>query len=104
MRHINPTKAALSLGTVIGLYHLIWVTLVATGVAKVIMDFILRLHFIQLQYEMMPFDVGTAAALVALTFAIGAALGLIFAGVWNWLTKGSTDKLQSVPIAEQDAA
>jgi hypothetical protein len=53
---------------------------------------------------MMPFDVGTAAALVALTFAIGAALGLIFAGVWNWLTKGSTDKLQSVPIAEQDAA
>lgn len=85
MRNISPVKAALSVGSVLGLYHLAWVILVAMGLAKPFMDFVLRLHFIQFNYEMAPFDVGTAAGLVALTFSIGAAFGLIFALVWNWL-------------------
>jgi hypothetical protein len=28
MRHINPGKAAIAVGSVVGLWHLIWVTLV----------------------------------------------------------------------------
>ena len=85
MRHINPGKAALAVGTVVGSYHLLWTVLVATGVARSVMDFILRLHFIQLQYEMLPFSLALAAGLVALTFTIGALFGLLFACVWNWL-------------------
>lgn len=88
MRHINPAKAGLSVGCVIGLWHLMWVTLVAIGWAKPVMDFVLRLHFIQLQYELVPFAVGTAGMLVALTFCVGAFFGIVFAVAWNWLAAG----------------
>jgi hypothetical protein len=86
MKRINPIKAALSLAMVLGIYHLTWVALVAAGLAKPFLDFVLRLHFIQMNYKLAPFDASTAAMLVALTFTIGAAFGLIFAFVWNGLT------------------
>ena len=86
MRHISPTKTAVAVGTVIGLWHVIWVTLVGVGWAKPVMDFILRLHFIKLQYSLTPFAATTAGELVLLTFAVGAAFGFVFAVVWNWLT------------------
>lgn len=85
MRHINPARTAMALGTVVGLFHLVWAALVALGWAKPLMDFILGLHFIRLDYELAPFALGTALALVALTFAVGAAMGLAFALVWNRL-------------------
>jgi hypothetical protein len=85
MRHVNPAKCAIAVGVVLGVYHLIWVSLVASGQAKAVMDFILRLHFVRLDYRLAPFDIATAAGLVGITFAIGAAFGLVFALVWNWL-------------------
>jgi hypothetical protein len=85
MRHIQPFKAGIAVGAVIGLFHLMWVSFVAAGWARPILDFVLRLHFIELQYTLAPFALGTAAALVALTFAIGFAFGLVFAVIWNWL-------------------
>jgi hypothetical protein len=89
MRHLNPSRAAVSVGAVVGAWHLMWVILVAIGVAKAVMDFVLRLHFIQLDYTLAPFAMSTAAMLVALTFAIGALFGLLFALVWNWLSERS---------------
>ena len=86
MRHLNPSKAAISVGAVVGAWHLMWVTLVAIGVAKAVMDFVLNLHFIQLNYTLAPFAISTAAMLVGLTFATGALFGLLFALVWNWLS------------------
>jgi hypothetical protein len=86
MRKLNPAKTAISVGTVLGVWHLMWVTLVAIGAAKVVMDFVLELHFIQLDYTLAPFAISTAAMLVGLTFAIGALFGLLFALVWNWLS------------------
>lgn len=86
MRHINPTKAAIAVGSVVGLWHLMWVTLVGIGWAKPVMDFILQLHFIQLKYELAAYSTTTAMTLVLLTFTIGALFGLIFALIWNWLT------------------
>jgi hypothetical protein len=85
MRHISPPQTALAVGTVVGLWHLIWVALVAAGWAKPVMDFILRLHFLNLQYSLAPYSATTGATLVMLTFTIGALLGLVFALIWNWL-------------------
>ncbi|HET9459153.1 MAG TPA: hypothetical protein VFO51_04150 [Sphingomicrobium sp.] len=85
MRYVNPAKAAISVGSVLGLWHLTWVTIVALGWAQPVMDFILRLHFIELDYTLAPFALGTAALLVAITFSIGAVFGLVFALIWNWL-------------------
>jgi hypothetical protein len=89
MRNISPAKSALSVGSIIGLYHFAWVCLVATGYAKLFMDFVLRLHFIRFDYEMVPFSLANAAGLVALTFAIGAIFGLIFTLIWNSLAARS---------------
>lgn len=89
MRHLNPSKAAISVGAVLGAWHLMWVTLVAFGIAKAVMDFVLQLHFIQFDFTLAPFAISTAAMLVSLTFVIGALLGLAFALVWNWLSKRS---------------
>lgn len=86
MRHLSPAKAAISVGTVFGLWHLMWVMLVAVGIAKPILDYILRLHFLQFDYALASFAISTAVTLVALTFAIGALFGLVFALVWNWLS------------------
>jgi hypothetical protein len=86
MRQINPSKTAIAVGSVIGLWHLIWVTLVGIGWAKPVMDFILQLHFVDLKYDLAPYSTTTAMTLVLLTFTIGAVFGLIFAVVWNWLT------------------
>ena len=97
MRTISPAKAAMSVGAVIGLYHLVWVILVAVGLAKPFLDFVLRLHFIQFDYEMAPFDVATAAGLVALTFSIGSVFGLVFALVWNWLAGRAGSEIENKP-------
>jgi len=85
MRHINPFKSAVSVGAVVGLWHLCWVVLVALGWGQAVLDFILGLHFIQMQYHLAPFAVGTAAVLVAVTFTAGSLFGLAFALVWNRL-------------------
>ncbi|WP_309660927.1 hypothetical protein [Sphingomonas sp.] len=89
MRHLNPSKAAISVGAVFAVWHLMWVTLVAIGIAKAVMDFVLKLHFIQFNFTLAPFTISTAAMLVGLTFVIGALLGLVFALVWNWLSDRS---------------
>ena len=86
MRHINPSKTAVAAGSVVGLWHLIWATLVGIGWARPVIDFILELHFIELKYALAPYSTTTAMTLVLLTFTIGALFGLIFAVVWNWLT------------------
>ncbi|GAA4752742.1 hypothetical protein GCM10023264_19650 [Sphingomonas daechungensis] len=86
MRHINPTKAGLSVGAVLALWHSMWVAMVAAGWAKAFMNFVLRLHFIQLDYDLAPFAFETAATLVAITFAAGFLFGSVFALIWNWLT------------------
>ena len=92
MRQINATKSGLSVGAVVGLWHLGWLLLVAAGWAKPALDFVLQLHFLKVDYELAPFALGTAAALVAITFAVGFAFGLVFALVWNWLTGRATSE------------
>ena len=86
MRHINPLKTGIAVGAVIGFYHFVWACLVALGWAQPFLEFVLRLHMIDFGFTMAPFALGTAAALVALTSAIGFAFGFAFALVWNFLT------------------
>lgn len=91
MQKLSLTKAGIAVGTFIGLWHLAWASLVAAGWAGPLLDFVLRLHFIHLQYELAPFAIGTAAALVALTSCVGALFGIVFAVIWNWLARTTPD-------------
>lgn len=87
VRYISPSKVGLSVGAILALWHVGWVALVATGWAKPVLDYILKLHFIDVQYGLAPFEFVTASALVALTFVIGCLIGAVFALIWNWLAR-----------------
>jgi len=86
MRRISPATTGLAVGSVVGLWHLAWVMFVGLGWAKPVLDFVLRLHFIQLDYSLLPYAVTPASALVVLTFTMGVMIGMLFALIWNWLT------------------
>ncbi|OHA16491.1 MAG: hypothetical protein A3C79_02640 [Candidatus Taylorbacteria bacterium RIFCSPHIGHO2_02_FULL_45_28] len=87
MQHLNVRRTALSLGLFVGFLHLVWSIIVALGWAKPISDFILGLHHIQLSYTIAPFSLGTAIALILVTFISGYVFGLIFAVGWNMCKK-----------------
>lgn len=97
MRHISPIKTGVAVGSVLGLWHLMWVTLVGVGWAKAVLDFVLQLHFIKLDYALAPYSAVTAGELVILTFAVGGIVGVIFALIWNWLT------VEGAPVWAKDS-
>lgn len=69
----------LAIGSLTAGIHLIWVILVAVGLAKPLMDFILSLHFISESYTINPFNITTALGLIIMTFAVGYAIGFVIA-------------------------
>jgi hypothetical protein len=85
MQTIHPNRAGLTLAAVLGGWHLGWALLVALGWAQPVIDFILRLHFIQPVYVVGEFSAAIAAALVAVTALIGYAGGFTAAALWNRL-------------------
>ena len=83
MQTINPNKAGLVLGTLLGAWHFLWVLLVAAGWAQPLIDFIFWLHFIKPVYVVGTFNVLTALLLIVITFSIGYGMGFIFGALWN---------------------
>lgn len=86
---IGVNRAGLALALLLGAWHLLWVLLVASGVAQALMDFVFWLHFIRPVYVIEAFDPARAAGLVLLTAAIGYALGAAFALLWNHIHRKS---------------
>jgi hypothetical protein len=82
---INKRLLGLALGTFLGLCHFLWAWLVLTGLAQSLMNWIFQLHFIQPPYTLLPFNIGTAVALIVVTFVTGYASGWCLGAVWNWL-------------------
>ncbi len=87
MQNISPLKAGLTLGGLTGTFHFFWAALVALGLAQRVIDFVFWMHFIKPIYVLSPFSIGTALTLVAVTFVIGYAMGLVLACLWNFLQK-----------------
>jgi hypothetical protein len=83
MSSINPNKAGLAVGALLGAWHLSWALLVALGLAQPLIDFIFWIHFIKPVYVIEPFELMRAALLVAVTAGIGYLIGLVFAVLWN---------------------
>ena len=103
--HLQPGRTGLAFGSVVGLYHLVWATLVAVGWAKPLLDFILWLHFLSVPIALTQFDWARAALLVAVTFTISGALGVLFAVIWHRLhgEAGSTQSPRVQPSARPGA-
>lgn len=86
MRHISIAKTAMSVGTAVAAWHAIWITLVGLGWAASVLNFILELHFLKIDFHLTPYSGFTAFNLIAITFCFGALFGAIFAIIWNWLS------------------
>ena len=82
---INPLKAGVTFGALLGGYHLCWSLLVALGWAQPFIDFVFWMHFIQPVFVIRPFSLPAAAALVVLTFIAGFVIAFLFAVLWNKL-------------------
>ena len=87
MKELDTGKTALIVGSFAGLMHLVWSAVVALGFGQVWLDFILNLHFLNNPFTVSTFDVTRAVLLVVVTFAVGYAVGWVFATIWNKLLK-----------------
>jgi hypothetical protein len=89
MKELNKNHVGLLLGGMMGLWHLVWSTLVLLGFAKILLDWILWLHFINITVNIAPFDLVRAALLVIVTFVVGYVFGWVAAWLWNMLIERS---------------
>ena len=85
MNIISKHKSGLAVGSFLGLWHLVWSLLVASGLAQPLVDWIFRIHFIQPFYIVGSFNLGGAILLVVVTSAIGYVFGWLLAAIWNKL-------------------
>jgi hypothetical protein len=82
---VNPNKAGLVLGSLMGGWHALWALLVAGGFAQSVLDFVFWMHFLKPPYVVGPFHPGVALILIVVTTAIGYVVGYVFGLLWNWL-------------------
>lgn len=82
---ISKNKLGLVTGSFLGIWHLLWSTLVALGLAQQFIDWIFRLHFIQPPYTVTAFKLSVAVALIVITTTLGYVIGWVLGGIWNWL-------------------
>jgi len=89
MKELSKNHVGLLLGGLMALFHLAWSTLVFLGFAKLLIDWILWLHFITIPVTIGPFDLLRAGLLVLVTFVVGYVVGWVSALLWNMLIKTS---------------
>jgi hypothetical protein len=85
MGTVNPNKAGLALGAMLGGMHLLWVLLVAAGWAQAIINFYFRIHFLTPPWTVEGFHAGLAVTLVLVTAALGYVFGYVLGVLWNRL-------------------
>lgn len=83
MAKINKNSLGLSLGIFAALLHAVWAILVAAGVAKSLLDWVLPLHFVGAMFSITSFSIVSAILLVVLAFVGGYVTGWVFAAIWN---------------------
>jgi hypothetical protein len=85
VKELDKNTVGLIVGAFAGLIHLLWVVLVAVGVAQAFLDWIYGLHFLSNPFRVAAFNLGTAVILVLVTFVLGYIFGWIFTAIWNTL-------------------
>ena len=83
MQQVSAHKVGLVLGGMFAIGHAVWSLMVLLGIAKLFLDFIFGLHFLNLQYSIDQFSVVTALSLMAVTGVIGYLVGYLLGWLWN---------------------
>ncbi|MBI4135474.1 hypothetical protein HY477_01955 [Candidatus Uhrbacteria bacterium] len=80
----NKNQAGLTLGTLFGLMHLLWVVVVGAGVGQEMANFWHAKHFLTDMHALGGFNLGLAIVGVILAWVSGYVVGWVFAALWNW--------------------
>ncbi len=83
MSNTNAHKVGLVIGGAFAVVHTVWVLMVLTGVAKPLLNFAMGLHFMNFQYDVLPFSWGSALTLIVVTGIIGYLVGCVLGFLWN---------------------
>lgn len=81
----NKNQTGLTLGTLSGLMHLLWVIAVALGMGQVLANWSHNAHFLTDMHSLGAFNFGTAVVGVISAWVSGYVIGWVFAMLWNWL-------------------
>lgn len=92
---INKNKLGLAFGTFLGIWHFVWGLLVLSGLSQSLMNIVFRLHMIEPPYTVVPFDFGTAVALILVTSMTGYLSGWVLGAIWNWVRADSSSTAPS---------
>jgi uncharacterized membrane protein YjjP (DUF1212 family) len=85
MGYVDPNRLGIVAAVLLTLWHGVWMTLVAAGVAQPVADFVLRMHSMKSEVVVEPFDAGMAGLLLVATAALGYVGGVTAAAIWNCL-------------------
>ncbi|OGL64810.1 hypothetical protein A3B21_03760 [Candidatus Uhrbacteria bacterium RIFCSPLOWO2_01_FULL_47_24] len=80
----NKNQAGLTLGTLFGLMHLLWVVVVGLGMGQSLANYWHAKHFLTDGHVLGQFQLGMAVVGVILAWISGYAVGWVFAALWNW--------------------
>ncbi len=80
---VHANRFGLTFGFFIAFWHLVWVILIALGIAQAYMDWIFGLHMIEPSLTIGDFDFTKAFMLVVMTFVIGYVFGLVLGVIWK---------------------
>ena len=85
MGTVNPNKAGLVLGALIGGWHVLWALVVAAGWAQLVLNFVFWMHFLKPPCTVGAFSAAIALILILVTTAFGYAMGYVLGVLWNWI-------------------
>jgi H+/Cl- antiporter ClcA len=83
MNQVSAHKIGLVFGGMLAIWHAIWALMVFVGLAKLFLDWILGLHFLNFQYNVNPFVFLKALMLVIVTGVFGYIMGYVCGWLWN---------------------
>ena len=83
MQVIDKNKTGLTFGFLVSFFHLVWSLMVAFGFAQAILNFIFKLHMLEIPVTVMPFSFISAIGLIIVTFIVGYVFGWFMAYFWN---------------------
>ncbi len=89
MKDLNKNQVGLIIGLFFAVLHIGWSLLVALGLAQVLTDWVLWLHFMNIQVRIESFEVSRAVLLTLFTFVVGYLLGFVSTWIWNMVIKKS---------------
>jgi hypothetical protein len=86
MNHVDANRLGIVGAVVMAVWHAAWVLLQATGQGQRVMEFVFRIHGLESDVVVQPFDLGMAAVLLAVTAVTGYVFFSASGLIWNVLT------------------